>query len=278
MLTRIEKVCGAPTVQVLRRISDAANAMGVSTYLVGGMLRDALLGIPSFDLDIMVEGDAPAFAKFLHAEWAERFPDDPLPKKPSIYKHYGTAKLRFSEPLVGDMCGIDFSSARTERYPVPGGKPEISAGDIRSDLQRRDFSVNALAMRLTGCPSTGSPSTGSPSTGSPSTGSPSGELIDLFDGQADLTVGQIRVLHEKSFLDDPARLIRAMRFCVRFKFVLEAVTQKLFFEAIENEYLKTLPTQRLAEEFRKGCDEPTGDVLRVRLAECGMLEQIESLL
>ena len=263
MLTRIEKVCGAPTVQVLRRISDAANAMGVSTYLVGGMLRDALLGIPSFDLDIMVEGDAPAFAKFLHAEWAERFPDDPLPKKPSIYKHYGTAKLRFSEPLVGDMGGSDFSSARTERYPVPGGKPEISAGDIRSDLQRRDFSVNALAMRLTGCPSTGSPS---------------GELIDLFDGQADLTVGQIRVLHEKSFLDDPARLIRAMRFCVRFKFVLEAVTQKLFFEAIENEYLKTLPTQRLAEEFRKGCDEPTGDVLRVRLAECGMLEQIESLL
>jgi tRNA nucleotidyltransferase (CCA-adding enzyme) len=156
-------------------------------YLVGGAVRDLLLGGGRADLDVVVEGDPTALAASLGGALAE-------------HERFGTAKL--------DLAGheLDIAAARTETYSSPGALPEVApAASIEEDLRRRDFSVNAMAIPLRGEP----------------------RLIDPFDGRADLARGELRVLHPGSFVDDPTRAIRAARYAARLGFELEPETERL---------------------------------------------------
>jgi tRNA nucleotidyltransferase/poly(A) polymerase len=156
-------------------------------YLVGGAVRDLLLGRARSDVDLVVVGDAAAFASKLGAETVE-------------HERFATAKARL------DGHEVDIAAARAETYPHPGALPEVEpAGDIETDLERRDFTINAMAIPLRGEP----------------------RLIDPHGGRADLEAGLLRVLHADSFADDPTRALRAARYAARFGFEVELGTVEL---------------------------------------------------
>lgn len=156
-------------------------------FLVGGAVRDLLLGRGRADIDLVVEGDAEALATRLGAEVI-------------AHERFGTAKLTLNGHEV------DVARARAESYPHPGALPEVEPGaDLAADLRRRDFTINAMAIPLQGEP----------------------RLVDPYGGQADLATRQLRVLHEDSFVDDPTRAIRAARYAARFGLTLEAETLRL---------------------------------------------------
>jgi tRNA nucleotidyltransferase (CCA-adding enzyme) len=197
-------------------------------YLVGGAVRDLLLGRERSDLDLVVVGDAAALAAKLGAD-------------PVEHERFATAKVR------RDGHEIDVATARDERYPSPGELPEVEpAGDIESDLRRRDFSINAMALPLQGEP----------------------ELIDPFGGRADLEAGLLRVLHERSFEDDPTRAVRAARYAARFDFELEPGTARLVGAAD----LATVSGDRRRAELRRLAAEPTAPRALAMLADWGLLE------
>jgi len=165
-------------------------AGGDPVYLVGGAVRDLLLGRGRADIDLVVEGDAAALAARLGAEV-------------TAHERFGTAKLT----LEGHE--VDVATARTEAYPHPGALPIVGpAHHLEADLARRDFTVNAMAIPLRGEP----------------------RLIDPHGGQADLAARQLRVLHAGSFVDDPTRAVRAARYAARFGFGLETETARLLRE------------------------------------------------
>jgi tRNA nucleotidyltransferase (CCA-adding enzyme) len=160
-------------------------------YVVGGAVRDLLLGRPRGDLDLVVVGDAPALASELGAEVV-------------AHERFSTAKVR----LGGHE--IDLATARTERYPRPGALPEVEpAARIEDDLRRRDFTINAMALPLNG----------------------EARPIDPHGGRADLDAGLLRVLHPRSFVDDPTRALRAARYASRLGFALAPETEALLREA-----------------------------------------------
>ncbi len=168
-------------------LAPVRGAGGDPVYLVGGAVRDLLLGRGRADIDLVVEGDAAALAERLGAEVTS-------------HERFGTAKVK----LNGHE--IDIAGARSESYPQPGALPVVTAGaDLDDDLRRRDFTINAMAIPLWGEPG----------------------LIDPHGGEADLAVRQLRVLHDDSFLDDPTRALRAARYAARFGFELEAHTAEL---------------------------------------------------
>jgi tRNA nucleotidyltransferase (CCA-adding enzyme) len=184
-------------------------------YLVGGAVRDLLLGRGRADIDLAVEGDPAALATALGAE--------PL----GAHERFGTLKVR----LGGEE--IDIAATRRETYARPGALPRVEIGaPIRTDLVRRDFTVNAMAVPL---------------------GRPM-ELIDPYDGQADLERGVLRVIHDASFVDDPTRAIRAARYAARFGFGLEERTEEL----IRATDLGTVTPERRWSELRRLAEEETG--------------------
>jgi tRNA nucleotidyltransferase (CCA-adding enzyme) len=168
----------------LRPVREAATE---PVYLVGGAVRDLLLGRGRADVDLVVEGDAAALAERLGAEVTS-------------HARFGTAKVRV------EGHEVDLARARTEAYPHPGALPVVGpAQHLEADLCRRDFTINAMAIPLQGEP----------------------RLIDPHGGQADLAAGLLRVLHPGSFADDPTRAIRAARYAARFGFELEPGTERL---------------------------------------------------
>jgi tRNA nucleotidyltransferase (CCA-adding enzyme) len=172
----------------LEGVREAAGKTPV--YVVGGAVRDLLLGRGRADLDLVVVGDAAALAGLLGAD-------------PVEHERFATAKAR----LAGHE--VDLATARTERYPRPGALPEVEPADsIEADLGRRDFTVNALAVPLQG----------------------EARLIDPHGGRADLEAQLLRVLHPPSFVDDPTRALRAARYAARFEFGLEPKTERLLRE------------------------------------------------
>jgi tRNA nucleotidyltransferase (CCA-adding enzyme) len=165
-------------------------AGGDPVYLVGGAVRDLLLGRGRADIDLVVEGDAAALAERLGAEVIS-------------HERFGTAKVK----LNGHE--IDIAGARSESYPRPGALPVVAPGaDLAADLRRRDFTINAMAIPLRGEP----------------------RLVDPHGGEVDLATRQLRVLHDGSFLDDPTRALRAARYAARFGFGLEEHTAELIRE------------------------------------------------
>src|SRR3954451_22837564 len=156
-------------------------------YLVGGAVRDLLLGRERADVDLMVEGDATALAAELGGANSE-------------HDRFGTVKV--------DVEGheVDIAGARTETYEKPGALPTVTpAASVEEHLARRDFTVNAMAIPLQGEP----------------------RLLDPHGGKSDLEQGLLRVLHDRSFVDDPTRAIRAARYASRFGFRLEPRTERL---------------------------------------------------
>ncbi len=201
----------------LEPVFEAVQAVGEGfegVYLVGGAVRDLLMDEPSFDIDIAVEGDGIAFGRALAQALGGRVvPHD----------KFGTAVV------IHDGGRVDVATARTEFYDYPGALPAIEQATIRQDLYRRDFTINALAVSLKG--------------------EDFGRVVDFFGGLADLEVGVLRVLHNLSFIDDPTRLFRALRYENRYGFRMEAHTQGLARACVEMELVGELSSARLRDEL-----------------------------
>lgn len=202
--------------QILQEAANAAEQRGWQLYMVGGSVRDLLLGrngaflIP--DIDLVVDGFHQAADQAAGVELAQalqqRYPNTRL----QVHGRFQTAALLWHNDPELDSLWVDIATARTEFYPYPAANPEVEASSIRQDLYRRDFTINALAIRLT-----------PPRRG---------ELLDFFGGLLDLRDRQIRVLHANSFIEDPTRIYRAVRFAVRLGFEIEPQTEAYIRHAI----------------------------------------------
>src|SRR3970040_2037071 len=164
--------------EALDALTRTARARSLALYAVGGSVRDLLLERPTLDLDLTLEGDAPALARAV----AAGLPD----VRCTVHPTFRTATLK------GAAFRIDVASARAETYERPGALPSVRPGPLRDDLRRRDFTVNAIALALTG--------------------DSAGSLIDPFHGETDLEAGLLRVLHAASFRDDATRILRGARY------------------------------------------------------------------
>ncbi len=221
----------------LRRAGEIAAARGESLYLVGGAVRDLLLGRPNLDFDLVVEGDAPSLARQLARASGE---------KALIHRQFGTAKFRFGN------LSIDLVTARSESYPRPGALPMVEPGTIADDLMRRDFPINAMAIAIT------------PSS--------FGQLFDPHGGKIDLERKTIRILHERSFIDDATRILRALRYEQRLGFKLEENTQRLLIE--HSPMLHTISGERISHEMELILREEEPERILKRAEGLGVLREI----
>lgn len=228
----------------LRRAGRLATMLRLNIYLVGGIVRDLLLGIPNTDVDIVVEGDAIRFALRLARLY-----------KASVKRHtrFGTATLTFPDGTKMDVAG-----ARAERYDAPAALPVVEPSILRYDLKRRDFTINAIAVRLNT--------------------EQFGEIVDVFDGQGDLERGRIRILHPRSFIDDPTRLFRAARLEQRLGFKIEEDTERLFHKAVKDGMLDRLSGHRILDQLRLVCEEPAPWPTVERLDALGVFQALHPLL
>jgi tRNA nucleotidyltransferase (CCA-adding enzyme) len=236
---------------LLRAVADVASEMKMPVYVVGGFVRDLLLGRPVLDYDIVVEGDAIQLARRL----SDRFGGDLR-----AHARFGTAKwylpvsLHCNHGYMPEF--VDLITARTEFYEQPTALPTVETGSIKLDLHRRDFTINTLALRLDG--------------------QHFGELHDYWGGYNDLKREMIRVLHSLSFVDDPTRMLRAVRFEQRFGFAIEERTLQLLGEA--HSMISRVTGERLRHEIDRILDEPQAGAMLKRLHALGMLEAIHPAL
>ena len=233
-LRRLERL--APVFDAVAAVSE--NVEGV--YLVGGTVRDILLGEPSFDVDIAVEGDAIALARALATQ---------LDGRVRAHEQFGTAVV-----LYGDGQRVDVVTARTEFYDKPAALPTVEHATIREDLHRRDFTINAMAASLRG--------------------GDFGRLLDPFGGRRDLVAGRIRVQHNLSFVDDPTRILRAIRYENRLGFRMDQHTVRLARACIEMGLVGDLSSERLRDELELLFSEGDVEHAVLRLAELGMATAI----
>lgn len=243
---------------LLRLIASAAEEQHLAVYVVGGFVRDLILSQPGLDFDIVVEGDAIALARKLSERYGGRL---------VIHSRFGTAKWNiadirevlvreFNLPANVDQADLpdtlDLISARTEFYEHPTALPTVEHSSIKLDLHRRDFSINTLALRLDG--------------------RHYGELLDFWGGYNDLQKGVVRVLHSLSFIDDPTRILRAVRFEKRFGFEIEQRTLDLMTEAYGQ--LRQVTGERLRHEIDLVFAEARPGPVLERAGELGLLAQI----
>ncbi|MBH8555852.1 CBS domain-containing protein [Nostocaceae cyanobacterium CENA357] len=206
--------------QLLTTASQAAEKRGWHLYLVGGAVRDLLLAesaagnLMITDIDLVVDGFHQAADVGAGVELAKALQQIYTAARLDIHGAFQTAALLWHKDPELDSLWVDIATARTEFYPYPAANPEVEASSIRQDLYRRDFTINALALRLT----------------SPR----GGELLDFFGGLLDLQAKQIRVLHANSFIEDPTRIYRGVRFAVRFGFEIEPQTEEFIRYAINS--------------------------------------------
>ena len=232
----------SPTLQgVLREAGNLADEMGFSAYVVGGMVRDILLGLQTIDVDIVVEGQGIHFARRLA---------DRLHAKVKCYERFGTATL-----TLPDQLRVDIATARTEVYEKPAALPLVSPGSIRDDMVRRDFTINALAASLMPAEF--------------------GSVLDDFGGLRDLRERHIRALHERSFIDDPTRIFRAVRFEKRLDFRIVRSTEQWIVEALSRSLLEELEDYRIATELRLILEEPDPAGPLRRLSELGIIDRLK---
>ncbi|MEW6215719.1 MAG: hypothetical protein AB1478_11065, partial [Nitrospirota bacterium] len=208
-------------------------------YLVGGSVRDLLRGEENLDIDIVIEGDGISFAK----AFGER-----LNAKVRPHQIFGTAKV------ITDELKLDVATARTEYYESPAALPKVETSSIKKDLYRRDFTINTLAIKL----------------------NPKdfGLLIDFFGGQRDLREKAIRVLHNLSFIEDPTRAFRAIRFSERFGFKISKHTENLIKLAIKMNLFDRLSGTRLYEELLLSFNETEPVRTLKRFSDFGLLRVI----
>lgn len=201
------QVLGEPMERLVDVVAAAAQASGLTAFVVGGVVRDLLLERPNLDLDIVVEGDAVKLAERLAGRYGG---------KVQVHRPFATAKwvLEGDVPRAFDVLPgalpptVDFATARNEFYEAPTALPTVYQGSIKLDLRRRDFTINTLAIQISPAARTG-------------------RILNYFGGLNDLRMGVIRVLHSLSFVDDPTRVLRAIRFEHRLGFTIEARTAAL---------------------------------------------------
>ncbi len=202
------------TILLLRTVGEVADRLAYNAYAVGGFVRDLLLKKPTLDLDIVIEGDGIRFARELAGDLGGRY---------RTHERFKTAVV-----LVADGIKIDIATARLEYYEYPAAMPTVELSSIKLDLSRRDFTINAMAIHL----------------------NPGdfGTLIDFFNCQNDLKQKTIKVLHNLSFVEDPSRIFRAVRFEKRMEFQISAHTVRLIKNAVDMQLFgKTRDPRFLAE-------------------------------
>jgi tRNA nucleotidyltransferase (CCA-adding enzyme) len=204
-------------------------------YLVGGAVRDLLRSADAVDLDLAVEGDARSTARGL----AER-----LGGTAREHERFGTATVK------ADELAFDLATTRRETYERPGALPKVEPAPLAEDLARRDFAFNAMAIGMSG--------------------DDLGHLYDPHGGVGDMRAGSVRVLHERSFLDDPTRLLRALRYEVRLGFAMNADTEQLARAAIDEDALTTVSGPRIRDELIDLLAEPNARTGVARMAELGI--------
>ncbi|MCY4073252.1 MAG: hypothetical protein OXG60_18320 [Chloroflexi bacterium] len=209
---RISEALGESAVRIIATIAKHAHAENIVIYLAGGVVRDLVLERENTDLDFVLEGDAIAFAynlaRIYGGETERHIP-------------FGTAKWKLDSVAINNLsvgsgvvpAEIDFATARTEEYLASAALPVVAPGLIAQDLRRRDFTVNALALRI-------------------EAGAHPWQMLDPTDGYSDILGKKIRVLHDRSFIDDPTRIFRAFRFASRYRFTIESGTADFLREAI----------------------------------------------
>jgi tRNA nucleotidyltransferase (CCA-adding enzyme) len=226
---------------LLFEVAQEAEDKGWAAYLEGGSVRDCLLNIPSYDIDVSVVGDAPALARTVAQKAGANV---------EVHEGFGTATLVFDvNPFPMDMV-----TARRERYERPGALPTVEAASIEEDLARRDFTVNAMAVRIL------------PDRIS--------DLLDLYGGVADLRAGLIRILHDKSFEDDPTRIFRAAKLAVRLGFEIEHHTLELILFAVRDSVVSNISIERITREVLLIMQEPKGSDVLALLDKLGVLGNI----
>jgi tRNA nucleotidyltransferase (CCA-adding enzyme) len=259
---RLEAALPPGHVALLRLVAAEARALRRGAYIVGGFVRDLILERPSLDFDIVIEGDAIGLARALAHRFGGRLVS---------HSRFGTAKWRLNEQeggqpgldarLVQALGGagglpdfLDLISARTEFYEYPSALPTVERSSIKLDLHRRDFTINTLALRLDG--------------------RHYGDLYDFWGGLSDLRHGLVRVLHSLSFVDDPTRMARAVRFEQRFGFAIEDRTRQLIVEA--RDLLRQLSGDRLRHELDLILAEKRAPAMLARLEELGLLSTLHA--
>jgi tRNA nucleotidyltransferase (CCA-adding enzyme) len=257
---RLARALPLAHLDLIKAVAKEASELHVALYVVGGFVRDLLLDRPSLDFDLVVEGDAISLAHALVKKYGGRV---------THHSRFGTAKWLLKDQKVrlqglGDEVSrddgviqdlpesLDLVSARTEFYSHPTALPTVERGSIKLDLHRRDFTINTLALRLDG--------------------NHYGELHDYWGGLSDLRQGYVRVLHSLSFVDDPTRILRAVRFEQRFGFRIDPRTLELLSQALP--LLDRLSGDRIRHEINIILTESRASAVLTRLNELGILTAI----
>lgn len=213
---KLERYIPEDILKELKFIGKIAKELGFRVYLVGGIVRDIVMKRKNLDIDLIVEGDAIKLVKVYAKKRGIQF---------SVFEEFMTANIKISDDIK-----LDFATARKESYDYPGAYPKVEKATLKEDLYRRDFTINTLAIEITE--------------------DKFGILIDYFQGLRDIKDKAIRVLHQLSFVEDPIRILRALRFAGRFGFKLGKTTEKLLKFAVDQNLLLTAPPGRINLEFQ----------------------------
>lgn len=269
LANRLESALPPARLALLNAVAETAHDQQAALYIVGGFVRDLLLERPSLDFDLVVEGDAIQLASALAVKYGGRV---------TSHTRFGTSKWHISdihtillEKFAADSSSgektasaqsdklpefLDLITARTEFYTYPTALPTVERGSIKLDLHRRDFTINTLALRLDG--------------------HHYAELHDYWGGLNDLKDGLVRVLHSLSFVDDPTRMLRAVRFEQRFDFKIEDRTLELIEEAIP--LLERVSGDRIRHELDRILEENLASSMLTRLDQLNLLTAIQPAL
>ena len=239
LLPIIERSLPTGSYTLLKAVAEKASDIGIAVYLVGGPVRDILLGLPVEDLDIVVEGEARRLGMAL----IESFGGSLV-----VHERFSTATVKL------DNHRLDLATARSETYVRPGALPRIIPSDVADDSSRRDFTINSMAIALTG-----------PSAG---------RLVDNHGGYKDLNNGQLRILHAQSFVDDPTRILRAIRYEQRLRSALEKSTEAHLLEAVDGGALGSVSGDRVRREIDLILKEKSPLLSLLRAGELGVLRAI----
>lgn len=213
----------------------------IKVYAVGGCVRDWFLGFESKDIDLLLGGDMEKLAAYIKREYKAQI---------EYFKPFLTYRCFFNARIR-----IDLAHFRSEKYPVSAVLPKIKkAESIKEDLKRRDFSINSLAIKIL------------PES--------SDEIIDFFGGIKDIKKGRIKILHKKSFVDDPTRIFRAAKFCARFKWSPDALTLRLIKRAVKKDLPALLSRERIKNELLRILEEKKPETVFALLEDWNMLKYI----
>ncbi len=237
---RLKKILGEKTLKRIRTIGEFCSKSGHPCFLAGGTVRDLLLNRVQVDIDLVTEANLSFITNKINSKWQ--------PRK-TIKSQFHTIK-----PIFRDGFSVDIARTRKETYPHPASLPVVEIGSIEEDTRRRDFTINTLRMSLSK--------------------EDFGKVYDDLDGISDIKNGIIRVLHNKSFIDDPTRIFRAFKFKERFSFRFSGKTRKLLVSAISKHLIKKLSPHRIRREIFLLLKEENWNKIALTLSRNGVLREL----